>query len=170
MLTLKDFMELVNYRITEGSEYGWKCFGYNAHTLDSWDGRYEDGYNLSITFDTKTQVVYSVEVCDYQNSRAYRMINPDFVAAHSAERIQRGVDYKEAWDKVDYVDLDVVADFTEKARAIIAGESYDTRVQIELELDNELMLFAYQQAHEQDITLNQYFVNLLRNFIDAQSK
>ena len=54
MITIKDFMETVDYRITEGSDFGWKCFGPNSYCLDSWSGE-QDGYSIGITFDTKNQ-------------------------------------------------------------------------------------------------------------------
>jgi hypothetical protein len=73
MITLKEWMEVVDYRITEGSAYSWQCFGANAYCLDSWDGD-QDGHSLSITFDQKTQTVYEVQIHDYRNQRAYRMI------------------------------------------------------------------------------------------------
>jgi hypothetical protein len=47
MITLKEWMEVVDYRITEGSGYSWQCFGANAYCLDSWDGD-QDGHSLSI--------------------------------------------------------------------------------------------------------------------------
>jgi hypothetical protein len=34
MISLKEWMELVDYRITEGSDYGWNCYGHDAHMLD----------------------------------------------------------------------------------------------------------------------------------------
>lgn len=56
MITLKEFMELVDYRITEGSDYMWSCYGPNAHRLDSWNGDH-DGHSVSIIFDTQSQNV-----------------------------------------------------------------------------------------------------------------
>jgi len=38
MITLKQWMEVVNYRITEGSQFQWECYGSHAYTLDSWNG------------------------------------------------------------------------------------------------------------------------------------
>ena len=38
MITLKEWMELVDYRITEGSDYCWSCYGPDAYSLDSWNG------------------------------------------------------------------------------------------------------------------------------------
>ena len=73
MITLKQWIELVDYRITEGSDYDHDGFGDNQYSLTSWNGEH-DGYSFNIVFDTRTQIVYLVEACDYKNSRAYRRI------------------------------------------------------------------------------------------------
>ena len=57
MLTLKDWMEIADYKITEGSDYQWQSYGPNAYIMTSWNGE-NDGYSFSIYFDTKTQEVY----------------------------------------------------------------------------------------------------------------
>ena len=44
-------MKAINYRISEGTEYLWKCFGDNPFTLSYWDN-YHDGVSADITFDT----------------------------------------------------------------------------------------------------------------------
>lgn len=163
-MIIKDFMEAVDYKITEGSEYLWKCFGPNAYRLDSWNGE-TDGYTISITFDTKTQVVYQAEAFDYGTNRCYRWQNPEFIEAHVAEATKHNVDPDEALDGVTFIDLDLTADFLEKAAAIAKGEEYDTRVQVEITLDDDLMLFAMRMAHEQDVTFNDFMEDLLRGFL-----
>ena len=166
-MTLKDFMETVNYRITEGSDYQWTCFGDNAYTLDSWNGD-QDGHSVSIVFDTQTQVVYSVSACDYSANKAYRWTNPKFVDAYKAECKGGAID-DTAWEDVPYTDLDVEADFLEKARAIVAGTEYDTRIMIPLDLDKDTLYNIMKRAHEADVTLNQYIETVLRSAIDAQT-
>ena len=118
MITLKEFMEICDYRITEGSEYCWQCFGPSAYRLDSWNQDHE-GHSVSIIFDTQTQEVYEVSAYDYRNNRAYRLINPDYKDAHDDEASNRNVDFNQAWDDVNYVDLDVDDDFIQKALAIV---------------------------------------------------
>ena len=168
-MELKDFMEVTSYRITEGSEYCWNCFGPNAYRLDSWSGAWTnttDGYTISIVFDTVTQTVYEVEAWDYFNDRAYRWMNPEYKLAHDTEACQRGIDAREAWDDVRFVDLEVEADFLEKARAIVANEDYDTRVQIEVEFDDDVLTAAMRLAHEKDITFNQLVEQVIREHIN----
>lgn len=153
MITIQDFMETVEYRITEGSDYGWRSFGSDAHSLSYWNGDY-DGHAISMVFDRKTQLVYTMDAVDYNNNRAYRWINPDYVEAYRKEVGDRDV-RDLAWDDVPWTDIDVVEDFLNKARAIVRGEKYDTRVQVPIELEDHEWFQLMKLAHEQDITLNQ---------------
>jgi len=167
MITMKEWMELVDYKITEGGEYGWSCYGPNAYTLDSWNGVHgKGGYSFSIVFSTKTQKVYEVSMCDYTNDRAYRMINPKNQEKHRKESLARNVNLNEAWDDVDYIDLDVVDDFIQKALAIRAGEPYDTRVQVPVDFSDEELLQYMKLAHERDMTFNELVEEALRHAID----
>lgn len=154
MITIKDFMELVDYRITEGSDYCWQCYGDNAYHLDSWNGEH-DGHSFTIIFDNKDQTVYEVQAHDYLHNRAYRIVNPDFRKKMKKEAKRREVDKDQAWDDVNYIDLDVEDDFIQKCLAIREGEDYDTRVQVPVNFTDEDLLAYMKLAHERDITFNQ---------------
>lgn len=167
MITVKEWMELVEYRITEGDSYGWQCFGDRAHSLSSWNGNH-DGWSFNMVFDTETQTVYTAEVCDYARQRAYRLMNPDFKQAHDDEARSRGVSANEAWDDVNYVDLDVDDDFIQKGLAIRDGVEYDTRVSVPLTVPDDVLFELMKKAHEQDITLNQLVENVLWEAIRAE--
>ena len=164
MITMKEWMELIGYRITEGSDYCWQCYGSNAHCLDSWNGE-QDGHSFTVIFDTKDQTVYEVQAHDYVHNRAYRMINPDFQKKYKKEAKHRDIDKNNAWDDVNYIDLEVDDDFIQKCLAIQAGEDYDTKVSVPLELEDDKMFELMRMAHKQDITLNQLVENILRNMI-----
>lgn len=167
MITLKEWMEIVDYRITEGSDYCWHCYGNDVHMLDSWNGEH-DGHSFTVIFDTKTQVVYEVQAHDYVHNRAYRMINPDFQKKNKKEAKKRDIDKDNAWDDVNYIDLEVDDDFFQKCLAIREGQDYDVRVSVPLELEDDQMLELMSMAHKQDITLNQLVENILRNLIAEQ--
>lgn len=169
MITLKQFMEAVDYRITEGSDYQWQCFGPDAYCLDSWNGD-QQGHTVSIIFDTRTQEVYQVMAYDYSRDRAYRMTNPDYKADFDAECEDRDV-IDEAWELDDgtpikYVDLEVEEDFLEKIRAIVNDEEYDTRVQIPVEFSDEELFQYMKLAHERDMTFNELVEEALRYAIE----
>ena len=165
MITMKEWMELVDYRITEGSNYGWQCYGSNVYQMDSWNGNI-DGHSFSIVFDTKDQTVYEVQAHDYVHNRAYRMINEDFLKKMKKEAKRRDVDKNEAWDDVNYIDLEVDDDFIQKCLAIRAGEDYDTRVSIPLDFSDEELLQYMKMAHERDITFNKLVEEALRQAIE----
>ena len=165
MITMKEWMELVGYRITEGSDYMWQCYGSNAYALDSWNGE-QDGHSFTVIFDTKDQTVYEVQAHDYVNDRAYRMINEDFQKKNKKEAKKRDIDKDNAWDDVDYVDIEVDDDFIQKCLAIKTGEDYDTRVSVPMDFSDEELLTYMKLAHEQDITFNQLVERALREAID----
>jgi len=166
MIDMQTWMELVDYKITEGSNYTWRCYGLNTYSLDSWNGKHDDGgVSLHITFDTKNQTVFETTVCDYSNNRAYRMIHPDYVKKHKKESKLHNVNADRAWDDINWIDLDLEEDFLEKARAIIAGEDYDSRVQISVELPADDLFQYMQLAHEQDVTLNQWMEDAIRSML-----
>jgi hypothetical protein len=155
MITLKQFMEIISYRISEGSK--WNGFAPSAYSLDYWNGD-QDGHSLCIIFNTKDQTVYNVQACDYKNNRAYRFTHPDH---------RNDLD-KEAWDDVSWCDLDVEEDWLEKAQAIVDGRDYDTRVQVPLELGEDELFRLMSMAHERDITLNQLVTEIIQHVIDRE--
>lgn len=167
MITMQQFMETVEYRITEGSDYQWDCYGHNAYALDSWNGDH-DGHSFSIIFDTKTQEVYEVQAHDYKRNRAYRYINPAYKDALLAEANSRGVDAANAWDDLDYVTLETEEDFLNKATAIFDDEEYDTRVQVPVEFTDEELLKYMKMAHERDMTFNQFVEEALKEAIKRE--
>ena len=167
MMNMPDWMELVDYRITGGGDYGWSCYGPNAYTLDSWNGVHgEGGYSFSIVFSTKSQKVYEVSVCDYTNNRAYRMIAENKRDKYRKEAMERVVNLNEAWDDVDYVDLEVDDDFIQKCRAIRKGEDYDTGILVPIDLPDDLLLQAALEAHKRNITLNAYINMALADLVE----
>jgi hypothetical protein len=168
MINLKQWMETVDYRITEGSQFCWRCFGDNAYTLDSWDGE-QDGSTITITFDTRTQEVYEVQAHDYRNNRSYRLINPDYAKAFHDESTSRGTG-QFAWDAVAFTDLETDEDWLEKARAIFLGEDYDTRVSIPLDFTDDELLKYMTMAHERDMTFNQFVEEALRAAIEDHKR
>ncbi len=169
MITLKDFMEVTNYRITEGNTYGWNCFGPNAYCLDSWNNDL-NGHTISIVFDTVTQEVFQATAYDYTSDRAYRITNPRYKELYFAECANRNITDC-AWEDDDgvpvkYVDLEVVEDFIEKATAIVEGEDYDTRVQIPLNLEKDMLHELMLVAHQNDMTLNELVEGIIREEVE----
>jgi hypothetical protein len=94
------------------------------------------------------------------------LVNPEFKAAHDQEADQRDVNLNQAWDDVDYINLDVVDDFVQKGLAIRDGEDYDTRVQVQVEFSDDELLTYMKIAHDRDITFNELVEIALQDAID----
>ena len=163
MPTLKDFFEIINYRITEGGKFMWSCYGPNTYVIDSDN---EDHSTVSVIFDTETQQIYQLEAHDYDNRRAYRWSHPFYDDLRLAEAAQRNVNDSQAWDEVNFIELSEISDFTRKASAIARNEPYDTMVSIKLDLPDDIVFKLMLQAHEENITFNELVVRIIREYID----
>lgn len=162
MITVKDFMECTQHKISETAEFTWACYGNHAQHMDYWNGKHDTtGHSISIVYDTVTQVVYEMEAWDYGREREYRWTNPDYAGLAKKESKSRGVKYKKSCDGRRYIDLDVAADMLEKATAIAAGEEYDDRVMVPLDLDERELFEMMKMAHQKDMTLNQFVEHIL---------
>jgi hypothetical protein len=94
------------------------------------------------------------------------MINPKFQKKHAREAEIRNVNLNEAWDEINYIDLDVDDDFIQKALAIRAGEDYDTRVQVPVDFSDEDLLKYMKMAHDRDMTFNEFIEEALRHALE----
>ena len=162
-------MKLTNYLITDSVKFEWDCYGNKARIMNYLNDD-QNGYETSIIFEANSEKVFEIEVCDYKNNRAYRIINPDYINEHSEEVAKRdptgSINIDEAWENVPFIDLDVDEDFIEKFHAISNGESYDDRVTVSLDFRHDQLFSLMKLAHEQDITLNELINNTLKNFVE----
>ena len=167
-MKIKQINEVLDHKITTGSEYTWNCYP-DARFLE-----YESDYaHVSVIFSTINQEVYEAEICIKRDAykedmRPYRWLNPDTKDAMIDEAKKRKVKYRKAWDDVKYIDLDLEVDFLEKAKAIFNGLDFDTRVLMEVDLDDETLLKLAVEAHKRDITINKYIEEVLQAFIDKE--
>ena len=169
MITLKDYLEVIDYRITEGSDFTWDSFGSQAYSLSAWNGE-QDGWSFNCVFDLKDQTVYMVEACDYKRQRAYRLINPEYRDCYIATGAMIAGNLRDqAWDDINFTDLEDDDDWIQKSLAIIADEDYDNRVDVPLTLPDDQIFALMKEAHRQDITLNQLIEKILRAEIEKES-
>lgn len=154
--------EALSHKIVGGSEHQWTCWD-NVRFLD-----YESDYaHASVVFNIKTQEVYTAEINDKESKfKPYRWLNPSFKQEYLLEHTKRGIDYTVAWDDTKWYDLETSEDWLTKASAIMENKSFDTRVEVPLDLDNDTILHLALEAHKRDITINQMVEILLQEVID----
>jgi hypothetical protein len=166
-MKLAQINEAMNHKITGGSEYQWQCFP-DARFLD-----YESEYaHVSILYSTVDQTVYQADTSIKRDmwskdEKPYRWTNPLFKDTYLNEAKERNIDPDQAWDDVKWVELEVAEDFLEKAQAMFNGDEWDSRIQVPLDLDNDLLLQLAMEAHKRDITLNKMVEIVLQQAIDT---
>ena len=161
-ITLNQFLEASGYKISGGGKYGWNCYGFNAYFIDCAN---EDlKCSSSVIFDTYTQVVYEVGVWDELNSRDYEWRNPSHIDSYMKEFSQRG--QSKYIGKDAPVELDLSEDMLEKLTAIFKGLSYDERIMISLDLDNNTIKGLESMAQEQNISIDRLVEKILQEFIN----
>ncbi len=164
-MELNLLMSAFDYKVSDGAEYLWDCYP-NARFIN-----FESDYaHVSVVHSTQDTVVYEVTV-DSKNDKdapVYRWMNPDFVAAHTAECIEKNIDPAIAWDDVRYTDIEDRDDFLIKAGDLFNGVELDTEVVIDL--PNDVLYLHLLAAHEQNITFNEYVNNALRAVIAEETK
>lgn len=170
MITIKEFLEATQYRITAGSEFIWDCYGRNARYLDC--GESPDGdteYSASIVYDTETQVVYVAELWDYKRKRYYRYFcDSEYRELYRTESEKRHLDFDEAFDEAKYTDLDCPVDFLAKVSAVFREEDYPDDVTVFVDIDDENLFELMKQAHEKDITLNMLLNQLISEMVERE--
>ena len=166
-MKIKDFLEAIEYKITNGEKYHWNCYGDNAYILEYWNGS-QDGHSCEIIFDTVNHTVYECIICDYANSEAYRWINPEYKSKVFNEASLRGVNKNEAWDSVDFCDMLDHRDFLETLKFII-GTTNKNKETIQIDLSDDEWYRLMRLAHAQDITLNQLVEQILVSYIENLS-
>ena len=167
MITMKQWMDLVQHRVTEGSAYTIECYGPNAHVLDAWDGD-QEGVSSSIVFDTVTQVVYEVSICEFKHDIAYRLVNPTYADALKALAGVKGGAWSAAYDGVEFTDFSTVDAFIEAA-SVLLQHKVATMSSIELNLEDDLVYSLMKMAHERDITFNQLITEILLEYVDKSN-
>jgi hypothetical protein len=161
-MKLETLLKTFDYRITDGCEFLWKCYpDARCMTLSS------EYAEISAVYSYIDQTIYEVKVdvapgAETDPALVYRWMNPEWKEAHDAESVKRGFNPKTAFDDIEWIDLEVEDDFLSKARNMFDGKfDFDKRVQVEIDLPDDLILFIAKQSHALDITFNQYISQLL---------
>lgn len=68
------------------------------------------------------------------------------------------------------VKLEVLKDLIEKIDALVNEKEFDSRITIDLDLEEDVLNLIYKNAHEMDITVNQYIEYLLREYLKIVDK
>lgn len=165
-MSLHDFFTLFDYKVTEGSDFCWNCFGPNSRFIEL---KYND-IGGSVVFSKLDQEIFQAEVYDEAKNLAYRWMPTQAKIDYFAECEKRNVPKMEAWDGCEFVDVDSVSEFYGIVKSLIEGEDPDEDfpeddLDVELDLPHNVIVFLALEAHKRNITLNEMINIVLREML-----
>ena len=179
-MNIEQAIKAFEFRISGGSDYCWKCFGDNARYMDFQD--IEGQPCGSIIYDRLNQTVYEISAEVPGRDITVRWLNPDFKQAYHTECHSRGSDPSEAWDGVNWTNVETEELILEYVNSIVNGEydnlppestskvGPDGRVSVPIDIPDDELFLLMQKAHEADMTLNKFVEQILQASIDEENK
>ena len=162
MITLSEWLRAVKYQIVDNAP--WQLLPAGNGTSDfrlfnAFRDRSAE-YVSNLIFNEETENATVIEFIDYNQSLAYRWINP----VYRESNMELGV------AGVEFIQLNDEEDIMEKITALFNGEEYDTRVTETLDLTEHEIYMLAMGAHKQDITLNEYIGKVLKAALEAANE
>jgi len=160
-MSLHDFFTLFDYKVTEGSDFCWNCFGPNSRFIEL---KYND-IGGCVVFSKLNQEIFQAEVYDEAKNIAYRWMPPQAKIDYFAECEKRNVPKMEAWDGCEFVNVDSVSEFSGIVKSLIEGKDPEDDLEVELDLPHNVIVFLALEAHKRNITLNEMINIVLRDML-----
>lgn len=104
-MTLSEVLLASEFKITGSCQFLWPCFGPNAGFIDI--GHDDDQQVASVVFDRLTQQVYSLEI--FAKTQAWQWIESNYYQAYVNECVQRHIDSRIAFGRVQFQSVDQAA-------------------------------------------------------------
>lgn len=159
----EEYLKAIQFKITDGSEFLWKCYGPNARFLESID----DNFHVSAIYDTVDQTVYEIAISStYEGDVRYKWFNPDYLEAYQAEANEREIQWDQCFDDERWAITESFDDILDKVTKILAGEEYDDRVIMKLDLGQDVIDRINQTAEMLGITPDELVTQILTQMVN----
>lgn len=164
---MEAYIRAIEFKITDGDNFLWKCFGPNARFLESLDG----DFHVSAVFDTVTRRIYEASISStYSGDIGYRWIDMDYIEAYKEEAASRNVDWMQLCDDKRWAMTDDFDDIIDKITKITRGEEYDPRVILYLELDDDVKEMVENAATLLGISIEEFVERALKETIKEEQE
>jgi len=92
-MKIVEWLEIIDYKVYNSSNYNWSCFGENVYVY-VWqllNNRDSIDYESIVCFDTKSREVYCIEIYDENTEIYYRWVRDEYRVEYDNECISRRV-------------------------------------------------------------------------------
>ena len=163
---ITEFLDAIQYNITNISEFTWNCYGSGTIWIDSNKGT---RFDVSANFSNTTKEIREITLHDYKLNNSYRWTDPKFKEARHIESFKKNVDDKVAYGVIKFIDVEVSEDILEKITDAYNDVEYNDKIIIPLDIsDKDFLLFA-KAAHNLDITFNQFVEKAIKEAVEKGS-
>lgn len=168
-LKLPEVMDLFDNRVFDGGDYCWDCYGYHSWSISL----RHNGIETYIVYDLNTLKVFTIEVFQVGETGevvpGFAWVDPEYKQIYETEAAARDVKPFCMWDDKFFnviADIDKMIEIT---KAMIAGDPYDYENSdgvtiVNIELPQKVLVTLSLKAHEKNITLNEYIMQICRDF------
>lgn len=163
-MKLSEIVKAANYKIKEGCEFLWDCYGENSRTLDF--GGDDAESVVSCVFDSGKDIVFQVEIYS-KDGKVYRWVDPEYQETLKNEFQNRGLSYDYAYDDVMWFDLEHTNDVFIKTKQIIETGICDDKVTILLEIQSQE---DYDKLQQLSIQKGINIKDVVAEFLEAHCK
>lgn len=143
-----------------------KCFGDLVAFFEYYK---EDKHSITAVVDLFSYEVLQIDVIDFKNSEYYRWTDEKYVEDFESEMKEKDIDPYRFHDFVFFWKVYDEPDILQKAQGVYTETDYDEGVSIPLEVDDETLFILMKEAHEKDITFNQYIGEVILKACDHLS-
>lgn len=166
MTHIPEFLEAIQYNITNISEFTWNCYGRNTIWIDS---NKTTRFDVSANFCTTTKELREITMHDYKLNNSYRWTDPKFQEARQIESFKYNVDDKVAYGMVKFIDVEVAEDILEKITDAYNDVEYNDKIIVPLDISDKDFLTFAKAAHELDITFNEFVELAIKQAVENLS-
>lgn len=118
--------------------------------------------SATLIYDNLKITAHEIRVRSVDQQHYYKWINSEHTTSVDVKFFAQADESASACSPTECLE-DILA----KVKGILCNTKYDTRVVIKLEIEDGIAYKLMQQAHQQDITLNEYFNRILMDAVDA---
>lgn len=166
-MRIEDMLPLIDYKISEGTDYLWPCFGENCRQLHFLDVQ---GRDFGELVHNRAGDILFIAFTYIDNSKytAYHWVDPAYREAYSKECETRHIDTNR-YDSANLsIELEVEQDALSKISAIYRLEPFDKRILISVDLPEKTIAALTFMAQLNNRSIDDEVCHLLSEYLKKQ--
>jgi hypothetical protein len=165
LVKMKDFLEIGKIEELLINKSNIRFFGMYAYSF-----YYKNNDCLiKVISDIRDSTVYKMIAVDYKKLKGFEWLHPNYEDDYYSLLTSKMVTDEFRLYNITPIRLIDPCDILEKSKKIINNEEYDDLVTIPIDLTDEELIMLTLEAHKLDVTLNEYVMMFLENYVEQNN-